>query len=1399
MIQPPSYFEDARLTASRMWDQLEADPHLAGPWHQLFKQVQSPRHVLSELLQNADDAGATEASVTIEESEFVFAHNGEDFKPDHFASLCRFGYSNKRALHTIGFRGVGFKSTFSLGSEVRLLTPTLAVAFNKQRFTEPVWLGRNGIPPRHTEVRVLIEDVHRKTELYKNLDEWLKSPASLLFFRSLRSLRIREREVRWESRGPGPIENSEWMGLTTEPHKQCLLIRSTEEIFPEDALEEIRSERMLSVEDDMEFPPCRVEIVLGLEGRLFVILPTGVKTSLPFACNAPFVQDPARLKIKDPETSPINRWLLGRLGRLGTQSMLSWIAREDLNLDLRCDAYDLLPNVDREDNSLEGVCALIVEESFDTTLKKTRFLLSDNELLKQWGECVALPETLLEVWSTEEASELFVDDGRSIMCRKIGSANRAKLIHWGCATQKDKSDILDVLELKHAPKPPPRRLLLLWEYLSGEISGYAYQSKRKAFRIFPVRGKDVLFSANEVIRIGEDNLLQSQSDWEFLAPYLLIIDQSWPRYLTTQRRESQERADTFTERQVGAAQSVFSALGQEKTSELSLVIQQVAKRFFAEDHSLTDVVKLTHIAAKLGATLSDDFLFVTRRGERGPAKNHIMVDVTNDLDCFVTKEWYDAHVIHDEYVAVFESCARAEWEFWISSGRSGLNSFVPLIETGTSIWGRPQITELLRARGLKGELTFPYAKSNFIIEDWDFASEHWLHWQTTARADLTFWSQLFARIIKQPKEFWVKAISARVMQVASNKAQRSITQDLLASSWIVKFRGLTCLQDTRGSCRLPAELLRRTGLTESFLEVEPFIRAEVDNETNRPLLIQLGVRDTPTGPERLLERLIALAGITSPPIYEVEKWYHRLDQMATRCSTDELDQIKTAFQTNKIILTEDRHWVRAGEVFIERAEEDAPGAAVVFSSVRNLSLWHKVGVKDRPTVELAIEWLKSLPSSQPLSPDELRRVRSLLPKHPERIWSECEHWLNLEGEWTSTLQLSYSLTMQSLVAWKHLFTETKKSTAEFQKLSVELCQQYPFSSLPTLGSSIEERFKETLFDLPPAQNKRWLSTLGSGLSRVRLEDRAETDRVRALAQRLADTQWQVAVGLETVPYIAGVPVGTSRPIDVLWKSALLYVEDRSIARMARAVAQELGRVFLRPEIVDAIKLCYDRSPEFVKEYLEENFKLDEVTQMFQGESCLNEESLAKSLGDTTVAVQETIEVRNDQQFSSETELLDASGDDQSERPDENESNVTSDNTHDELSRRKEPRPLKLGLIERFARERGYIKGEEDHYSHIDGSMIVKASGLPFPWEQYSPLGELTRCYWIKDHCIQEEPLQLPAEVWSLCEKSPEKYSLVLSDTDGSPREITGKTLCEMRANGNLSLHAATYRLVCEAS
>ena len=213
----------------------------------------------------------------------------------------------------------------------------------------------------------------------------------------------------------------------------------------------------------------------------------------------------------------------------------------------------------------------------------------------------------------------------------------------------------------------------------------------------------------------------------------------------------------------------------------------------------------------------------------------------------------------------------------------------------------------------------------------------------------------------------------------------------------------------------------------------------------RPLFLLLGARNTPTGPDRLLDCLRALAMAEKPPVHEVEKWYRRLDQMIDTCSTEDLAKIKKALDEEKIVLTEGVVWTTLPGVFLCSDEEDVPGAEVVRASVRDLALWRKLGIAERPTVELAIRWLNQLPSAETLSQSDLRRVRALLPRHASRIWYECGHWLNLSSEWAPVNSLSYALTMQALVPWSHLHEGVKQKTADLQRLSVEITEAPPFS------------------------------------------------------------------------------------------------------------------------------------------------------------------------------------------------------------------------------------------------------------------------------------------------------------------------------------------------------------------
>ncbi|WP_347271706.1 sacsin N-terminal ATP-binding-like domain-containing protein [Rhizorhabdus histidinilytica] len=1393
LADPPGYFRSIQELATRRWDQLEADPELAGPWHQLFKQVQSPRHILSELLQNADDAGASEARVSIENDRFVFEHNGEDFIEAHFASICRFGYSNKRALHTIGFRGIGFKSTFSLGDRVELFTPTLAVAFERARFTEPHWIDSRRLTSGTTRVEVAIANPLLRREVEKNLDEWLKSPVSLLFFKTIRRLRIGDSEVHWQSLGPGPIAESEWMALDEKADDPFLVVRSGEEAFPAEALDEIRKERMLGAEDSGDFPPCRVEIVLGAKGRLYVVLPTGVETTLPFACNAPFIQDPARLKIKDPETSPTNRWLLNRAGELAASAMMEWLEQTRTSARDRADAYGLLPDVDREATTLEGACGAIVELAFDAAIEGRPMLLTEEGRLVDAKAAITVPRPIFDIWPADQAMALLDAKSRPALCQHVSAKNRTKLVHWGLVEEFSKSDLIERLRSSHLPRPATwRHLLNLWAYIAPEVTGWQCHDA-DALRIVPVQGKEVLYAASEIVRLGEKKLLQSEEDWEFLAGHLIVLNQNWTRFLAEQRRDKSDGESRNDP--VEAAFAVLEEIGLDGTSDVNAVIERVAADYFGSGQpKLAECVQLAQIAAKLGVTTGDAFRFACADLKLRSTGKVVLFDENGALEELLPASVRKTQLLHGDYVANFKSCTREDWLRWVSSGRSGLQTMAPLVQKRQNIYGRQQLVTEAQARGARSALYYPYVTNQFVIEDWDFPSDYWRYWEELSKTDTGIWAKIVGKILDQRETYWSRAVGARLSQVATTGSTRSVTSERLLTDWLLKLGAKPCLLDTRNMIQLPADLVRRTPETEALIDVEPFVHGLLDRETTRPLLDLLGVRSTPSGPGRLLDRLRVLAKSDKAPAHEVEKWYRRLDQMLDGCSTADAQNIKSAFKAEKLILAQDGTWATSGGVFLAGDEEDVPGAGVVRASVLDLSLWHRIGVADRPSVDLALQWLGTLASGKVLSADDARRVRTLLVRYPTRIWEECGHWLNLVGEWAPVETLAYGLSMQTLFRWSHLHEWVKRKTADFQRLSGETVQAPPFSALPALSDLVEEHFNQPSLLAGTEDRRAWLTAFGTQLGRIEFADAAETERVRVLAEAIAATSWVQTPKLEVIPYLDGVPAGTARLTDILWLDRKLFVSPLSKPKLAKRVPEEIGRS-LSADIRAALTYAFERSPEDIREYLEENFTLAPEQAVA---APIVEGRPAAAPGDDDVD-EATEDARSDAAPVDVDDLRPAEEDEPATQPEPAPQTAKSDQELIETEVATKPRaalkPPRTSLMARFASAQGYKADGEDRFFHADGSWIGRGNGTRFPWERRSASGEVQRHYYPKDHCLEHEPLQLEADVWGLLDQKPDLYSFILINPEGDPVEMTGAHLRALRDGGELTIHPATYRLV----
>lgn len=1455
MNKPPAYFESIRQRATDRWDQLERDPELAGPWHLLFKQVQSPRHVVSELLQNADDAGASEASITFDDRAFVFEHNGGDFTEEHFGSLCRFGYSNKRALHTIGFRGIGFKSTFSLGDEIELATPSLSVRFHRRRFTEPEWSQTWPDTQGRTRIRVEVQDEHREGELKKNLEEWLLSPVSLLFFRTLRRIRIGDSDVRWGSRGSGPVPDSEWMALH-DSDKLFLLMRSEPQPFPELALAEIRQERMLGSLEDSDFPPCKVEVVLGARGRLYVVLPTGVETSLPFACNGPFIQDPARLKIKDPGTSPTNRWLLDRVGKLAASGMLCWLNQTHRTIAQRALAYHLLPDTVRDEHSLEGACEAIVKDAFSGVLVEKSILLTEDGELAPEQRAVVVPRTLLDVWPEGRAAALLDAKGRPALCRNVEDAHRTKLLRWGLVSEISKLAILTTLRTTNPPRPETwHQLLVLWTYLAPDIIGYSNIGGTGDLRIVPVQGKDVLYAANEVVRIGEKWHRNSGSDWEFLAGFLTVLSQDWLRFLAQQRRDPSDQGGSSS---ADLAYTVLERMRLHDTSDVNKVVSRVTTEFFSRsDVPLEACVRLAQIAAKLKANVGRDVKYVTKDNRLRSTREPILFDKDGRLEELMPPGQRGVRLLHSDYLS-FIACSRDEWLTWVHSGKSGLTTIPPIQEVRVNLHSDSSFERSLRqTTGYGGTILFPYASGRshpsqrYFLIDQDFEPTLVAYWHSLS-AETEVWTTLLTLLLEANRDLWKDCAGVRGQQTRTDGQS---TADIrleapVPAAWIRRLSVVPCLPDTRGALSRPDELFCRTPETEPLMGVEPFVHSRFDTESNRQLLGLLGVRRTPNGPERLLESLRSLARTQLPSVHEVEKSYRRLDQMLSSCSTPDAAMITQAFKTEKIILAHDGTWASAPAVFRSSDEDDAPGAAIVRPSVAELTLWQRVGVAERPTADLAIAWLKGLARGTAIPAVEVSRVRAMLGRHPVRIWNECEHWLNLAGEWVSVQTLAYCVSMQSLFAYKNLHEWVKERTADFRTVSGALLGVSPLSELTPLAGQIEERFQVPPTEATVGVIKEWLRAFGTELARVELDNEEETARVRRVAERLAKSVWVVASPIQVIPYLDGTPAGTPRNTEVVWLGHTLYVGPISQARLARRVPEEIQRAFDRPDVKAALDYAFDRPVQDVRDYLKENFLLAETGSLEDVAGNHNEEgplgiqasSVSEVDGDPYVEPLATMRLQDQSTSDRGSEdvncsmVSDAAADDEvlrsassrrrnlanprgaldgfdslgsaettrdARKPStRTQSSVPTlpdhqldDDVDSPVSRRgSPPRP---SMMVRFAESRGFRSEGDSRFVHEGGSWIERASGSPFPWEHHAANGELLRCYWDTDHCLELEPLRINAEVWGLIDNYPETYSLVLADIEGNPVELSGPRLRALRDAKVVTLYPASYRLVHE--
>jgi len=300
-------------------------------------------HFIYELLQNAEDARATEVRFILNENSVEFEHNGDRlFSIEDVDSITSIGVSTKKDDPTsIGKFGVGFKAVFAYTS-----TPEIESGNYHFRIRDLVVPDTNGLAPcvlgeKQTRMIFPFDNPKKpperaRSEIERNLRQLNES--TLLFLSNIRKI-----EYILPDSTLGIQKRTE-----TDENRIEISVQHPEYSTPVSAFF-LRSSKVVEVNDEDDKPKsCRISIAFSMEkieeqdtersdkqgkqfssvkwrikslvpGQVFIYFPADKETSnLHFHIHAPFASTVARDSVRD---CPANKELRNHLAHLLAESM----------------------------------------------------------------------------------------------------------------------------------------------------------------------------------------------------------------------------------------------------------------------------------------------------------------------------------------------------------------------------------------------------------------------------------------------------------------------------------------------------------------------------------------------------------------------------------------------------------------------------------------------------------------------------------------------------------------------------------------------------------------------------------------------------------------------------------------------------------------------------------------------------------------------------------------------------------------------------------------------------------------------------------------------------------------------------------------------------------------------
>lgn len=381
-------------------------------------------HFVYELLQNAEDAGATGIRFVQYSDRLEVMHDGKSFTTENLQGLCDIGQSDKvNDLNQIGEFGVGFKSVFGICETVRLYSSPrkkeLAenchpFAVEIKDFTKPVDILAVDVPAGYTTLFVFPYSVGFQFSGFKNLaalneaiTKRLKNlgVTTLLFMRHLEL-------IEYEIKIPGKEASGEYL-LDAEPvndHRTRVSAIESEDDKTDESLSFIKFSMPIDSMVSTRTIDVAFTVATDKEGKttfqkaknpyISVYFPTETESKLDFIVQGPFRTTPNRSSV--PADEEENEALAEQTAKLLRQSVLELRDMGLLDLSL----IRILP-LDEDDFDVYPLFYPLYEEMRDLFSSERVLPVKDGKgYTKAANAVIARSREIAELLPSELISEL---------------------------------------------------------------------------------------------------------------------------------------------------------------------------------------------------------------------------------------------------------------------------------------------------------------------------------------------------------------------------------------------------------------------------------------------------------------------------------------------------------------------------------------------------------------------------------------------------------------------------------------------------------------------------------------------------------------------------------------------------------------------------------------------------------------------------------------------------------------------------------------------------------------------------------------------------------------------------------------------------------------------------------